>query len=482
MKKVLHLLLLMTLITTCQQKEKTTKTSAPDPIDLYFERIKGEPAALRSFLWKMPKGGDIHHHALGAVPAEDYLETALEKSLWINPCSYRLYFDETDALSKSDEQALPVTDLLKTKPEIREAIIDHWSVRNHITHGRNGHHWFFATFEKFESAMVGNEPYFLSRLCKAAAEENIQYLETMVAVPGIMQRVAGLTSDKEWNPGISVKDHLEGWFEYLNARQINQWAEYNAEVLDHWMSTTENHGVTLRFQTIGLRIIPEMEVVFAHLLLAFKTALLTDNLVGVNFVAPEDHVVSLAAYETHMAMFRFLKAKYPEVNLSLHAGELAHGKGDATAKDMTSHIDLAITVAGTQRIGHGTDLHSEIRKDEILTLMQRHEIAVEINLESNAVILETDHSNHPLKTYIEAGVPVCIASDDPAILRSDLTHQYEMLVEYYPEISYPQLKKIVTNSVRYSFLNLKDRTAELQRLNTAFKKFERDCLKSIESV
>lgn len=472
MKYTLHLLLLMPLITTCQQKEKSTKTSAPAPIDLYFERIKPDPTALRSFLWKMPKGGDIHHHALGSVPAEDYLKTALEKDLWINPDSYRLYFDETEALSKRDELALPVTELLKTEPKTRESIIDHWSVRNHITQGRNGHHWFFATFEKFESAMVGNEPYFLSGLCKAAAKENIQYLETMVAVPSIMQRVARLTCSKDWNPDVSVKDHLEDWFEYLNVQQINQWATYNAEVMDHWMSTTENYGVTLRFQTVGLRNIPEMEVVFAHLLLAFKTALLTDNLVGVNFVAPEDHMVSLAAYETHMAMFRFLKTKYPEVNLSLHAGELAHDKGDATAKDMTSHIDQAITTAGAQRIGHGTDINYEVRKDEILTIMHRQEIAVEINLESNAVILETDSSNHPLKTYLEAAVPVCIASDDAAILRSDLTRQYEMLVEYYPEISYRQLKEIVTNSVRYSFLNLKDRAAELQRLKASFEKFE----------
>lgn len=474
MKKVLLALLSMTLITTCEKPVNTPHKPAQSYISQYFESIKHAPRDLRQFLWKMPKGGDIHHHALGSVFAEDYLDLAQEKNLFINPDSYQLYFDQTDALSKNDDQAISINELLNNDSSERDHIIDHWSVRNHRENGRNGHHWFFSTFQKFEPAMIGNESRFLSKLCAAAARENIQYLETMVAVPSILERAGQLTEGKTWNPQTSVKDHLTDWFHHLEARGIDQWAEYNAEVMDHWIRSTVTHGVTLRFQTVSLRIIPDLEVVFAHLLLAFKTALLSENLVGVNFVAPEDHTLSLANYNIHMAMFHFLRNRYPEVKLSLHAGELALHKGDTQPEDLTFHIDRAVTVGGAQRIGHGIGILSETRKEELLTIMRKRQIAVEINLESNAVILETHPETHPLKTYLEAGVPVCVSSDDAGILRSDLTRQYEMLVEYYPEITYAELKKIVKNSIRFSFLNSADKSEEEKRLEDAFQVFEKN--------
>lgn len=473
MKKVLLALISMTLISTCEKPLNTYSPSTQSDIARYFDSIRQNPQSLREFLWRMPKGGDIHHHALGSVFAEDYLELAQEKDLFVNPDSYQLYFDETDALARQDEAAISINQLLRTDPLEREQIIDHWSVRNHREYGRSGHHWFFSTFQKFESAMIGNEPYFLSKLCEAAAKENVQYLETMVAVPSILERVAKLTEGKDWNPQTSIKDHLTDWFDYLETQGIDQWAGYNTEVMDHWMKSTDTHGVTLRFQTVSLRIIPDLPVVFAHLLLAFKSAVLSENLVGVNFVAPEDHTLSLSHYNTHMAMFHFLRNQYPEVHLSLHAGELALGKGDTQPEDLTFHIDRAVTVGGAQRIGHGLDILSETRKTELLTLMKKRKVAVEINLESNAVILETHPGTHPLKTYLEAGVPVCIASDDAGILRSDLTRQYEMLVEYYPEISYAELKEIVMNSISFSFLNAADKSKEAKRLEDAFEVFEK---------
>ncbi|MCE7996037.1 MAG: hypothetical protein HEP71_28920 [Roseivirga sp.] len=474
MKKAFLTIACITLITTCENSQETCIDFTRNDIGQYFENVKKDPVALREFLWQMPKGGDIHHHALGSVFAEDYVNLALDKGLYINPDTYQLYFDETDALSKDDEQAIPINTLIDRDSLAKEHIIDHWSVRNHKENGRDGRHWFFSTFQKFEPAMIGNEPYFLSKLCKAASLENVQYLETMVAVPSIVQRVGRLTEGKEWKPQTSVKDHLDDWFNHFEEKDIDQWAEYNAEVMDHWIRSTNTHGVTLKFQAVGLRIIPDLPITFAHLVLAFKTALITKNLVGVNFVAPEDHTISLSHYKTHMAMFRFLRYKYPEVKLSLHAGELVPDKGDVQANDLTYHIDEAITIAEAQRIGHGVDILSEPRKDELLTIMRKRQIAVELNLESNAVILETTPKTHPLQTYLEADVPLCISSDDAGILRSDLTRQYEMLVEYYPGISYGELKGLVENSIQYSFLDENDRTIELKKLKRLFQEFEKN--------
>lgn len=458
----------MSLFTACETITHTPSFASIDNINQYFDSIRQNPLALRKFFWNMPKGGDIHHHAMGAVMAEDYLDLALENDFWISTESHELFRSESLAKSSTETEVIALNQLLKERPAVAETIIDQWSMRNHTTNSSNGKEHFFNSFKKFEPAMIGNEPYLLSKICEAASKENIQYIETMVAVPSLMKKVGQLAEGKAWSPSISVKDHLEEWYDYFEAKDINHWVDYNTEVLNHWMEKVDDHGLTLRFQTVGFRILPNQAEIFGHLILAFKTAKNSKHVVGVNFVAPEDHPLSLANYETHMAMFRFLKSKFPEVNLSLHAGEL----GQAHNPDSKSHIDQAVRIAKAQRIGHGFDIRSEDNKSETLTLMKVKEVAVEINLETNQVILESDSSSHPLRDYLQAGVPVCISSDDPAILRSDLTNQFIILEEYLSDVTYSQIKEMVFNSIRYSFLEDTEKASELIKLEKSFERFE----------
>ncbi|WP_208502805.1 hypothetical protein [Roseivirga sp. E12] len=458
----------MTLISACTTAPKETHyTTSQQATETYFDQIKDQAHFLREFLWAMPKGGDIHHHALGAIWAEDYLKIAIEKDFLINPHTFQLYATESVAKAHNDSNVLNINQYLSESPVGRDLIIDSWSMRNHKVDSVKGRDHFFNSFQKFEEAMSGNEVELLSKLCKTAAAENIQYLETMVGIPSIMKQVADLTQGKEWNPGISVKDHLAEWFDYLEQKGVDAWADYNAEVMDHWMQNINTHGITLSFQTVGMRIIPDQAVIFSHLMLAFKTALLSDHVVGVNFVAPEDDAISIENYSTHMAMFRFLKSKYPEVSLTLHAGEL-----NDTNQPINGHIHQAVSVAGASRIGHGFDIMQQDDPQKTLELMRLKGVAVEVNIETNQVILESDSATHPLKAYLASEVPVCISSDDPGILRSDLTNQYQLALQYLPELSYQDIKKLVFNSIEYSFLNQGKKNEVRLGLTEAFQKFE----------
>lgn len=466
----------MTTLIACQSTDNTYKVSSSQfETQSYFESIKNDKHALRNFFFYMPKGGDIHHHALGAIKAEDYLEKALEKKLLIRPENHQLF--PSNQSEEISESLMEVNQFLEANPEEEDKIIDSWSMRNYKANNVNGHDHFFDTFFKFEEAMIGNEPELLSKLCKEAATENLQYIETMVAVPSIIKRVSKLAETKEWKPEISVKDHLAEWYDHFEHNDIDHWVDYNVEVMDHWIEKTNTHGVTLRFQTVGFRILPNQAEVFGHLILAFKTALRSKNVVGVNFVAPEDHPLAIENYNTHMAMFRFLKKRFPKVNLSLHAGELNPEINRSIIDAVQFHIGHAVKIAGAQRIGHGFDLRYEKNKQETLKLMLIKGIAVEINLETNEVILESDSSSHPLRDYLEAGVPVCISSDDAGILRSDLSHQYVLLTEYIPEITFSEIKEIVFNSIRYSFLNKKEQGESIEILKRKFKLFETELQK-----
>ena len=76
---------------------------------------------------------------------------------------------------------------------------------------------------------------------------------------------------------------------------------------------------------------------------------------------------------------------------------------------------------------------------------------VEINLTSNRDILGVEGDAHPLKLYMQYGVPVALSTDDEGILRSNIDMEYAMAVSQY-DITYSQLKQMTRNSLNYSFL------------------------------
>lgn len=449
------------------------KESSKNPVAEHFESIKTDPSALMDFFQKMPKGGDIHHHASGSPYAESFIENALQDSLYIHQDTYQLY-------KQPEEGAVVVNTLLSEFPSERDSIIDAWSIRNYKELGRDGHDQFFGTFPKFMPAFEGYEGELLTQLCKKAAADNISYIETSITVPNVEDSITQISEGISFDPNeeTPIESLLENWYNHYEANNMLHWAQVYADSMNSFIHKTDAHGVLIRFQGYGLRIYDDPPKAFGHLMLAFMGAELSLNIVGVNFVAPEDSPPALKNYETHMQMFRFLKEKHPSVNITLHAGELVLGEGEARPSDLKFHIDQALEVAGASRIGHGVDIDSETDKEEILRFMKEHGVAVEINLESNEVILERTPENHPIHTYREAGVPFSISTDDEGVLRTNLTNQYVLLVKYLPDVSYSEVKEIVYNSIRYSFLDDIEKQLLISDLDERFSLFEETVLSS----
>ena len=206
--------------------------------------------------------------------------------------------------------------------------------------------------------------------------------------------------------------------------------------------------VQYRYVPYVLRVLPAPRVfgqmALAHALVAAGGS----RAVAVNIVAPEDNPVAVADYARHMAMFRFFAQRYPGVPLSLHAGELTLGL--VPPAQLRSHIRQAVD-AGARRIGHGVDLPYEDDAQELLQRMRRDQVAVEINLTSNDVILGVTGAAHPLAMYLRAGVPVVLSTDDAGVSRADMTHEYQRAVQEQG-IEYPTLKQLARNGLTYSFL------------------------------
>jgi adenosine deaminase len=68
-------------------------------------------------------------------------------------------------------------------------------------------------------------------------------------------------------------------------------------------------------------------------------------------------------------------------------------------------------------------------------------------------------------------VPVVIATDDEGVSRSDMTHEYLRAVESYG-LSYADLKKLVHDSIEYSFAESPVKSRLKSDLDSRFAQLE----------
>lgn len=133
----------------------------------------------------------------------------------------------------------------------------------------------------------------------------------------------------------------------------------------------------------------------------------------------------------------FREARDRGLRLTCHAGEIAGPESVWQA--------LAI---GAERIGHG--IRSIDDRKLVEHLAAEHiplEVCITSNLRTGAVASLADH---PVKRLYDAGVPIVLNTDDPALFGCRLTGEFEVAKQEFgftPE----QVSEIAANSFRYAF-------------------------------
>jgi adenosine deaminase/adenosine deaminase CECR1 len=394
----------------------------------------------------MPKGGDIHTHVSGAVYAESYLHWAAKEKRCVNPETGVISEDHYEPCDAPSE--IPVANTLKDS-ELYGNLVDKLSLRNLAYAGQSGHDQFFEAFAKFAGGSKGE---MIAELSNRAARQNIAYLELMLTV--------GKKYTKQFAKQITFDGDFKATYnKFIAAGLKDTIANGQQELAHHEKQTkavlgcgTENAqpgcAVERRY-LLQIKRISNPSRVFSQLVYAFETVKAEPLAVGLNMVAPEDNVVALRDYDLHMQMINYLSKRYPNVAVSLHAGELM--LGIVPPKHLHDHIRQAVEVAGAKRIGHGVDVLYEDKPFQLMQTMKEKDVLVEICLSSNDAILGVKGKHHPFPEYLEAGVPVTLATDDEGISRIDLSHEYQRAAQDYG-LSYPELKTLARNSIRYSFL------------------------------
>jgi adenosine deaminase len=422
-----------------------------------FEAARSSPPDLEAFLWRMPKGADLHYHLTGGVYGESWIRGATDDGLCVDLSSHALVkpqvvTDTSPPQPICDPGQAPIARAFADQ-NLFDTLVDAFSMRSFVpSAGVSGHDHFFDAFAKFDPATHSHAGDWLDEIASRAAAQNEQYLELMETPD--FSHIAEVAREVGWHDDLAQMREMlmaQGLRDDVAAgRTERDQAEAAFRKRAHCGSPEETPAcnVTVRYLYQILRGFPK-EQVFAQTLVGFEVASADPRFVGINYVMPEDGTTSMADYALHMKIVGFLQGLYPKVHISLHAGELAPGL--VPPEGLCCHIRLAVEEGHAERIGHGVDVMHEDRPYDLLKEMASKHIMVEINLTSNDVILGVAGKEHPLPIYRRFHVPVALSTDDEGVSRINLTHEYVRAVETYA-LSYADLKSMVRTGLEHIFL------------------------------
>ena len=433
-----------------------------------FEAARADHTDLRAFLRRMPKGGDLHVHLSGAVYAERFIAWAAQEGLCVS------LGNVLQTSPTCDQPGEARASQAMNDQQLYDRLVNAFSTRAYLPSATvpTEHDQLFETFAKFGAAYGSHFVDMMIDQVQQYHHDNVQYVEFMVSF--------GCPDDKDkFIAALKWLDNDAAKLAALQASGLNDCvtaqqrdlaasiARIRSELACDARNSQPGCQVTYRFILQVLRDSPPDDVFMQTAIAAAFVRAEPQVVVALNFVQPEDDLVARRDYTRHMQIIAFLAKDVP---VALHAGELWLGL--VPPPDLTFHIRQAIEIAGARRIGHGVALPFEYDMEGLLAEMRKRPVAVEINLTSNDKILGVRGKDHPLPTYLAAGVPVVLSTDDAGVSRINLTNEYFRAARDYG-LDYRTLKAIARNALIHSFLDETQKRSELARLDRSYAEFER---------
>ena len=133
----------------------------------------------------------------------------------------------------------------------------------------------------------------------------------------------------------------------------------------------------------------------------------------------------------------FAYARGAGLHLTAHAGE------SMGPESIWAALDL-----GAERIGHGI---SALRDPALMAHLRERDIPLEISITSNLVTGVVKRiAEHPLAKLYDAGVPIVLNTDDPAMFRCSLAGEFRLAQSAFG-FSDAELRRLAENGFRYRF-------------------------------
>lgn len=152
----------------------------------------------------------------------------------------------------------------------------------------------------------------------------------------------------------------------------------------------------------------------------------------------------------------FEKARGFGFRTTAHAGEAA---GPQSIWGAIKHLKV-------DRIGHGTRAFED---PELLKYLADNKIPVELcplsNLRTKVI---NSIEEHPVRIFIDLGIPVSINTDDPKMFGNSLSEEYQLLKDSFYFSDY-DIKEMIVNSIRTTWLNENEKSSLINTFREEFK-------------
>jgi adenosine deaminase len=423
-----------------------------------YTAAQADKNELRLFLNAMPKGGDLHNHLTGSIYPEDLISLGKRNHDCIN--------DQFTLLAPQACSAHTTLDHTLQDSSLYLHILDALSIRNTAYGNPSVHENFFDVFGKTSIVKQQSMPEFLALALNQAALSNLLYAEFMLGFHrdlfDYLSTHTRYDTDFKTQQRYLNANNFQHTIDIINARIDKMVTQANTLMQCHTKRAQAGCSVNYKLQYEILRNMPP-NTVFAETYAAFLIANQNKQVVAINIVQAEELPYAQNDYALHMQMIHYFHSQFPNVKISLHAGEITLKQ--ATPLALSHHIHDAISIGDAQRIGHGVDIAYEKNALATLNTMANNQIDVEINLTSNLELLNVSGEDHPLRLYLTHKVPVSLSTDDEGLLRTDMNNEF-LLAAFNYSLPYTTLKNINRNSLTYSFLEGKSLWADPRNART----------------
>jgi adenosine deaminase CECR1 len=278
-------------------------------------------------------------------------------------------------------------------------------------------------------------------------EEDLDSPDIWQEFTAAFQRTAGLTGnrsvrDDHWRDTLIAL--VDENIQYVESRSTGIEASILLDV------KTKDPDFDVKFIAAGARSATREQMAKTLATALDLRAKDPNQVVGFDLVQEEDRTNTNLYYaEQLLAAQREAARRGVGLPLYLHSGETNWAENE--------NLYDAVLL-GASRIGHGLAL---VRHPRLMQIVKERGIAVEVCPISNQILgYVSDLRNHPAVHYINAGLPVVLSSDDPAVFRHTLSHDFYAAFMAWG-LDLKSLKQLAMNSLMYSAMS---RTEKQQAL------------------
>lgn len=361
----------------------------------------------------LPKGADLHIHGLACLPVEEFTRWLMGQD---DICVFTGRMPARGSLRTiAPGAALPqgykrFSDAYMDGDYSPEELKAVWTLLGENP-GQTVWEWFETIFDRHMYATtdsVVNRYY--EAVFRYYARLGIQHVEIRVLPFGTPQEAASMAAAirdayykvMDFEPGFSVK--------ILGCGLKYSWVDLGvtASMLKNALYIHENVKDTRRGE---------------------------DFLVGLDLVNEEDRSNEISFYAD---LLSDCIREHPALRLMLHCGETLH-EGSVS-------VPQALALSPV-RIGHGFNLYRHAHLEKVI---RDNDICMEVCPVSNLELHYIDDlRRHPAIRYFRDGLPVVLASDDPAFQEHEnLTDDFFAAAAFW-DLSLADLKQLAFNSIKY---------------------------------